>query len=160
MPNLLITGANRGIGLEFTRQYAEAGWRVFACCRSLDKSSALKQLALQHTGSLSMHALDVADFDQIDRLATELAGQEIDLLLNNAGIYLDAHDHGFGNTDYAAWMRTFRVNSMAPLRMAETFADQIARSQQKKSSVSPARWAASPITPVVTVISIAQAKPH
>ena len=132
MPNLLITGANRGIGLEFAKQYAEADWRVFACCRNPDKSGALTQLASQHAGMLSMHALDVTNFEQIERLAAELASQEIDLLLNNAGIYLDAHNNGFGATDYAAWMHTFRVNSMAPLKMAETFVRQITCSQQKK----------------------------
>ncbi|MCX7184791.1 MAG: SDR family oxidoreductase [Nitrosospira sp.] len=132
MPNLLITGANRGIGLEFAKQYAAAGWRVLACCRNSDKSEELKQLASQHTGWLSIHALDVTDFEQIDRLGTELAEQEIDLLLNNAGVCLDAHNNGFGTIDYAAWMHTLRVNSMAPLKMTETFIRQIARSQQKK----------------------------
>ncbi|MDO8437714.1 MAG: SDR family oxidoreductase [Nitrosomonadaceae bacterium] len=132
MPNLLVTGANRGIGLEFAKQYAAAGWHVFACCRNPEKSGALTQLASQHAGLLSAHTLDVANFEQIDSLAAELANQEIDLLLNNAGICLDTHDNGFGATDYAAWMRTLRVNSMAPLKMAETFVRQIARSQQKK----------------------------
>ncbi len=132
MPNLLITGANRGIGLEFARQYTAAGWRVFACCRTPDKAAALKQLTSDHPGLLSVHALDVADFEQIDRLATELASQEIDLLLNNAGVCLDAHNNGFGVTDYAAWMHTLRVNSMAPLKMAEIFIKQVSHSQQKK----------------------------
>lgn len=132
MPNLLITGSNRGIGLEFVKQYAAAGWRVFACCRNPDKSEVLKQLVSQHAGLLSMHVLDVADFEQIDRLATEFANQEIDLLLNNAGVCLDTHNNGLGITDYAAWMHTLRVNSMAPLKMVETFVEQIARSQQKK----------------------------
>ncbi len=132
MPNLLATGANRGIGLEFAKQYAVAGWRVFACCRNPEKSGALTQLASQHAGLLSVHTLDVTSFEQIDSLAAELASQEIDLLLNNAGVCFDTHNNGFGATDYAAWMRTFRVNSMAPLKMAETFVRQITRSQQKK----------------------------
>ena len=89
-------------------------------------------MASKHASWLSVHALDVANFEKIDRLAAELARQEIDLLLNNAGVCLDAHNNGFGATDYAAWMQTFRVNSMAPLKMAETFVRQIARSQQKK----------------------------
>jgi NAD(P)-dependent dehydrogenase (short-subunit alcohol dehydrogenase family) len=132
MPNLFITGANRGIGLEFAKQYLDAGWRVFACCRNPDKADVLKQLALRHTDLLSMHLLDVADFDQIERLAMELANQEIDLLLNNAGIYPDTVDSGFGAIDYEAWMHAFRVNSMAPLKIAETFTRQVARSQQKR----------------------------
>lgn len=132
MPNLLITGANRGIGLEFAKQYVEAGWRVFACCRNLDKADTLKQLAVQHTGLLSIRTLDVANFDQIERLAIELADQEIDLLLNNAGIYSDTPQGGFNTIDYEAWMHAFQVNSMAPLKMAEAFARQIARGHQKK----------------------------
>lgn len=132
MPNLLITGSNRGIGLEFVKQYAAVGWRVFACCRNPDKSEALKQLVSQHAGLLSVHVLDVADFEQIDRLATELANQEIDLLLNNAGVCPDIYHNGFGITDYATWMQTLRVNSMAPLKMAEAFIRQISCSQQRK----------------------------
>jgi NAD(P)-dependent dehydrogenase (short-subunit alcohol dehydrogenase family) len=132
MPNLLITGANRGIGLEFAKQYAEAGWHVFACYRNPDKAEALKQLALQHNGLLSMHTLDVADFEQIEKVAMELASQKIDLLLNNAGIYPDTGNSGFGNINYEAWTHAFRVNSMAPLKIAEKFARQVASSQQKK----------------------------
>lgn len=132
MPNLLITGANRGIGLEFAKQYAESGWRVFACCRHPDEAETLQQLASQHTDLLNVHALDVSDFEQIEKLARVLARQEIDLLVNNAGIYPDADKNSFGSTDYQAWMRAFSVNTMAPLKMAEAFASQIARSQQKK----------------------------
>lgn len=132
MPSLLITGANRGIGLEFTKQYLEADWRVFACCRHPDKANALKELSARHADLSSVHALDLADFKQIERLAAELASQEIDLLLNNAGIYPDVPNVGFGTINYEAWQRAFYVNTMAPLKMAETFASQIARSQQKK----------------------------
>lgn len=132
MPSLLITGANRGIGLEFTKQYLEADWRVFACCRHPDKADALKELSARHADLSSVHALDLADFKQIEKLAAELASQEIDLLLNNAGIYPDAPNVGFGTINYEAWQRAFYVNTMAPLKMAETFASQIARSQQKK----------------------------
>lgn len=132
MSSLLITGANRGIGLEFTKQYLEADWRVFACCRHPDKADALKELSARHVDLSSVHALDLADFKQIERLAAELAGQEIDLLLNNAGIYPDVPNVGFGTINYEAWQRAFYVNTMAPLKMAETFASQIVRSQQKK----------------------------
>ncbi len=132
MPNLLITGANRGIGLEFTRQYAEAGWHVFACCRNPAKADALNQLLLQHGSLLSMHMLDVANFDQIEDLATELANHEIDVLINNAGIYPDTGSSGFGATNYEAWKHAFCVNSMTSLKMAEVFVKQVARSRQKK----------------------------
>lgn len=132
MPTLLITGANRGIGLGFVRQYIEAGWRVFACCRSPGKAEALNQLMLQYSDLLSTHVLDVADFNQIESLAAELTGQKIDVLLNNAGTYPDTGSSGFGATDYEAWQYAFRVNSMASLKMAEAFTNQVVHSQQKK----------------------------
>jgi NAD(P)-dependent dehydrogenase (short-subunit alcohol dehydrogenase family) len=117
MQTLLITGANRGLGLEFVRQYAADGWRVLACCRVPGEADELRTLA---AASIDIHALDVADFAAIDALAARLHDTPIDLLLNNAGIYPDHHG-GFGDTDYAAWQRAYLVNSMAPLKMAEAF---------------------------------------
>src|SRR5450631_4143990 len=131
MKTTLITGANRGIGLEFSRQYAADGWRVLACSRYPEKSDALNKLAAQYPELIQMHALDVADHVQIERLAQVLEDESIDLLINNAGIYPDSDKSGFGHTDYAEWVQAFRTNTMAPLKMAETFATQITRSQQK-----------------------------
>jgi NAD(P)-dependent dehydrogenase (short-subunit alcohol dehydrogenase family) len=131
MQTTLITGANRGIGLEFCRQYAADGWRVLACSRYPEKSDALNKLAAQYPELIKVHALDVADHVQIERLAQVLADESIDLLVNNAGIYPDSDKSGFGHTDYAEWVQAFRTNTMAPLKMAETFAAQITRSQQK-----------------------------
>jgi NAD(P)-dependent dehydrogenase (short-subunit alcohol dehydrogenase family) len=127
----LITGANRGIGLEFCRQYAAEGWRVLACSRYPEKSDELNRLAAENPELIKVHALDVTDHVEIDRLAQALADESIDLLINNAGIYPDSDKSGFGHTDYAEWMQAFRINTMAPLRMAETFAAQIARGEQK-----------------------------
>jgi NAD(P)-dependent dehydrogenase (short-subunit alcohol dehydrogenase family) len=128
---VLITGANRGIGLEFCRQYAADGWRVLACSRHPEKSDALNKLAAQYPGVIKTHVLDVADHAQIESLGQALANEAIDLLINNAGIYPDSDNRGFGHIDYQEWMRAFRTNTMAPLKMAETFAAQIARSKQK-----------------------------
>lgn len=131
MKTALITGASRGIGLEFSRQYAADGWRVLACSRYPEKSDALNELAARYPELIKVHALDVADHVQIERLAQVLADESIDLLINNAGIYPDSDKSGFGHTDYAEWIQAFRINSMAPLKMAEAFAAQIARGQQK-----------------------------
>jgi NAD(P)-dependent dehydrogenase (short-subunit alcohol dehydrogenase family) len=131
MKTTLITGASRGIGLEFCRQYAADGWRVLACCRLPEKADALNRLAAQYPELIEVHALDVADHVEIERLAQVLADESIDLLINNAGIYPDSDKGGFGHTNYAEWMEAFRVNTMAPLKMAETFATQIARSKLK-----------------------------
>ena len=131
MHTVLITGANRGIGLEFCRQYAAEGWRVLACSRDPDKADALAKLAALYPGLIALHTLDVADHARIERLAQELGGESIDLLINNAGIYPDSDTRGFGHTDYAEWLQAFRVNTMAPLKMAETFAPHLARGKQK-----------------------------
>lgn len=131
MKTTLITGANRGIGLEFSRQYAADGWRVLACSRYPEKSDALNKLAARYPEQMNIHALDVADHVQIDRLAQVLSDESIDLLINNAGIYPDSDKSGFGHTDYAEWIQSFRINTMAPLKMAETFATQIARGEKK-----------------------------
>lgn len=135
MPTTLITGANRGLGLEFVKQYAAAGWRVHACCRSPEDAKLLKQLAAASNGAITVHALDVADFDQIDRLADLLSDDAIDLLLNNAGIYPDRGQSTFGKTDYDAWADGFRVNTMAPLKMAEAFVEHVARSSLRKIAI-------------------------
>ena len=131
MKTTLITGASRGIGLEFCRQYAADGWRVLACSRLPERSDALNRLAAQYPELIKVHALDVADHVEIERLAQVLADESIDLLINNAGIYPDSDKSGFGHTDYAEWVQAFRTNTMAPLKIAEEFATQIARSRQK-----------------------------
>lgn len=131
MKTILITGANRGIGLEFSRQYAVDGWRVLACCRCPEKSDALSKLAAQYPELIKIQTLDVSDHTQIERLAQSLANESIDLLINNAGIYPSSDSGGFGHTNYDEWMYAFRINTMAPLKVAEMFAAQIARGQQK-----------------------------
>lgn len=129
--NVLITGANRGLGLEFARQYSSAGWRVFACCRSPEQASQLQYLVAHTKGSVSIHALDVADFGQIKQLAAELATLPVDLLINNAGVYPDAHHAGLGQTSDEGWIEGFRVNSIAPLKMTEALVPHLAQSRKK-----------------------------
>ena len=131
MKTTLITGANRGIGLEFSRQYAADGWRVLACSRNPGKSDGLNKLAAQYPELIKVLALDVSDHAQIERLAQDLSDESIDLIINNAGIYPKSGANSFGHTDYEEWMRVFRINTMAPLKMAETFATQLARSEHK-----------------------------
>lgn len=131
MKTLLITGANRGIGLEFCNQYAAAGWRVLACCRDPHKADALNRLAVRYPDLIKLHALDVTNHAQIEQLARTLADEAIDLLINDAGVYPDAQFKGFGHTDYAQWTLAFQVNTMAPLKMVEAFVEQIARSKLK-----------------------------
>ena len=131
MKTILITGANRGIGLEFSRQYAMAGWQVHACCRQPETADALNSLAAQNSENMTLYALDVAKHEQIEDLARELSNKSIDLLVNNAGIYPTSRSNGFGKTDYQAWASAFDINTMAPLKMAESFFTQVAKSYLK-----------------------------
>ena len=85
MPTILITGANRGLGLEFARQYAEDGWTVIACCREPANADELQALAAAND-AVTVEQLDVTDFAQIEVLGAKYTGVPIDILLNNAGI--------------------------------------------------------------------------
>jgi NAD(P)-dependent dehydrogenase (short-subunit alcohol dehydrogenase family) len=134
MPTILITGANRGLGLEFARQYAADGWRVLAACREPKSATALAALP----GAIDVFALEVTDFSSIESLAAELKGTPIDVLLNNAGQFgprlLKSGERGqaFGHIDYDEWMRILRVNTFAPVKMAEAFIAHVVASGQKK----------------------------
>jgi NAD(P)-dependent dehydrogenase (short-subunit alcohol dehydrogenase family) len=125
---VLITGANRGIGLEFAKQYAEAGWNVLACCREPLSAMALQTIASTHD-NVQILSLDVADFAQIDALALQLKDQAIDVLINNAGVYPHST---FGDTNYDEWAKAFKINAMASLKMAEAFVQHITRGRLKK----------------------------
>ena len=127
MPSVLITGANRGIGLAFARSFAADGWRLHACCRHPDRAEDLKALAEE--GAVKLHRLDVTDGLRVAALARELAEEPIDILLNNAGIM--GPKTGFGETDYDEWLPVFAVNTLGPMRMAERFVEQVAQSRRK-----------------------------
>jgi len=130
MSTVLITGANRGLGLEFTRQYSAAGWHVRACCRTPENAQALQVLASSLPDRISVQALDVSDLNAIDALAQQLRDTPIDLIINNAGIYPDRRG-GFGHTDYDAWMMAFLVNTMAPMKITEAFISNLERGTGK-----------------------------
>lgn len=130
MHTILITGANRGLGLEFCRQYAKDGWRVIATCRKPSVAEELMALAQQYP-NLQIETVDVADFSQVDALNARLAEECIDVLLNNAGVYPDKAEQGLGHLDYQAWSKGFLINSIAPIKLAEAFLPQIQRSQKK-----------------------------
>jgi NAD(P)-dependent dehydrogenase (short-subunit alcohol dehydrogenase family) len=130
MSSALITGANRGLGLEFARQYLADGWRVYAACRDPASASELHRLAEQADDKLRILAMDVTDPDSIHAGATELDGQAVDLLLNNAGI-IGPRGQTVGNIDYQAWVEVLAVNTMGPTRVSEAFVEHVARSDRK-----------------------------
>ena len=130
MPTVLITGSNRGLGLEWCRQYVEAGWRVLATCRFPAEAKALQQLKNENN-ALTLHRLDVTNHDQIHTLAQELADHPIDLLINNAGVYFEKYVRPDKTTDYEAWTHTFSVNSIGAMRVSRAFLDHLRRSQKR-----------------------------
>jgi NAD(P)-dependent dehydrogenase (short-subunit alcohol dehydrogenase family) len=128
MPTVFISGANRGLGLEFARQYLRDGWRVIATSRSLEKAGALRALG----SGVAVHALDVTDFAAVSALARALDGESIDVLIANAGI-VGPRNMTAGSIDAKGWGEAFLVNTMAPLALAGAFHAQVARSAQRKA---------------------------
>ena len=128
MPTVLLSGASRGLGLEFARQYAAAGWRVIATCRDPERAEALRGLS----GKVELHRLDVVDFAAIGRLAEALRGEALDLLIANAGM-TGPRDMSEESIDATAWGEVFRVNAMAPLALAGAFAPHLARGSERKA---------------------------
>lgn len=130
MKTVMITGANRGIGLELTQQYLNDNYHVMACCRDPANAEDLTNLKATHPNQLNIYALDVTNDQQIQALANELKGQPIDLLISNAGIYGPGHVQ-LGEFDTTAWSEVFRTNAIAPAKIVETFLPHIANGQQK-----------------------------
>ena len=126
MPTVLITGANRGLGLEFVRQYADNNWKVIATCR--DPESAKDLYDIQ--GDKEILPLDVTDFKAIEQTSELLRSEKIDVLLNNAGVY-DPDKNGLGKTNFDDWTKMLRINTIAPLKIVESFISQVASSKRK-----------------------------
>ncbi len=133
--NILITGANRGIGLEMVKYSMEQGWRVFACCRNprgADQHGAdsLFNIAKLSNGQISVHIADMMELSTLQALSYELRNDPIDLLINNAGIY-GSDKNNFGAVDVTSWLQAFQVNSIAPLKMVEAFSEQLLMGNRK-----------------------------
>jgi NAD(P)-dependent dehydrogenase (short-subunit alcohol dehydrogenase family) len=111
---ILIVGASRGLGLEFVRHYATAGWRVLATVRDPSSGRAASEAGAE------IYVCDVGDPASITRLAGALSGIPIDLLLHNAGIY--GANQPFGAIEAADLTEVLRINTVAPLLVAQTFA--------------------------------------
>jgi NAD(P)-dependent dehydrogenase (short-subunit alcohol dehydrogenase family) len=125
MATILVTGCDTGLGVEFARQYADDGHRVIATC--LDPSTATQTSAI--AGNIDVVKLDVTDHAAIEALSQRLSTEAVDVLLNNAGI---GRPHPpFGETDYANWRRILEANLIGPMKMAESFVEQVARSDRK-----------------------------
>jgi NAD(P)-dependent dehydrogenase (short-subunit alcohol dehydrogenase family) len=130
-PTVLITGANRGIGLAFTRHYVAAGWNVIATARKPDQADELQAVAAGNP-RLLIAQLDVTDLERIEALAAELDGVPIDVLINNAAVLGSLPGQLYGSLDFDQFEWTMAVNVYGPMAMAESFRDNVAASEQKK----------------------------
>lgn len=149
MPTVLITGANRGIGLEFARQYARDGWKVIATCRAPDRAGLLAELA-QSQPAIRLERLDVCDKASVFALCSRLADDAIDVLINNAGILTgadractaEADDpaQSFGAIDAEAWARILNTNVIAPIMVTQALFPQLMRGATRKVAMISSGW--------------------
>jgi NAD(P)-dependent dehydrogenase (short-subunit alcohol dehydrogenase family) len=130
MPSVLITSANRGLGLEFAAQYLSAGWRVYAACRHPPAASELGDLAKRKAERITTLAMDVTREESVAAAAAGLRGQSIDLLINSAGIMGAPHQRT-GHIDYGSWAEVLNVNTLGPMRVLEAFIEHLVRSDRK-----------------------------
>nr|VFK60947.1 MAG: Short-chain dehydrogenase [Candidatus Kentron sp. UNK]VFK69512.1 MAG: Short-chain dehydrogenase [Candidatus Kentron sp. UNK] len=131
MPTILITGANRGIGLELSRQYAEDGWTVLACCRAPENAHALNDWATRSDDAIRIHALDVTDDVGRAALVADLQGRPIDILLNNAGVSGDWATQGFGLCRAGEWLEVLHINVVAPMLLTQDLMENVAASERR-----------------------------
>lgn len=130
MSTVLVTGANRGIGLEFVRQYAASGWKVLACCRAPEAADALKALE----GDIHIRKLDIGDRDAVKALAREIDAP-LDLVIANAGVGVSG-EGSFGDLDYEAWRRFIDVNLFGSVATCEAFAPHVTKAQGRIAVLS------------------------
>ncbi|MBU6298618.1 MAG: SDR family oxidoreductase [Alphaproteobacteria bacterium] len=128
MTTILVTGANRGIGLEFVRQYAEEA-SVIACCREPAEAKDLNALA--RSKNVRVMTLDVGDASSAASLARALKGEAVDILINNAGVF-GPEKQSAAHSDYNGFAQTFRINSIGPLIVSQALHDNLLAGRDKK----------------------------
>ncbi|MCP5145305.1 MAG: SDR family NAD(P)-dependent oxidoreductase [Gammaproteobacteria bacterium] len=140
-PTVLVTGANRGIGFELAKQYAEAGWNVIATTRRGEGDpgrAGLEQVQQGHP-NLHIERIDVTSTEMINAVADKYRDQPLDVLINNAAAVeatfqadLEQVNQPYNEIDFDAARMDFDVNALGPMRMAQAFMDHVKRSKQKK----------------------------
>tara|TARA_B100001765_G_scaffold201338_1_gene154594 strand:- start:3 stop:713 length:711 start_codon:yes stop_codon:yes gene_type:complete len=137
MPTVLVTGANRGLGYEHVKQYAQKGWKVIACARNPKKATELDNLKDKYDDNFIIEQLEVIDHPRIEELAEKYSNTSIDILINNAGTtgplgVPGAMDYQkIDSMDYEIWRDILEVNLISPFKVATAFHDHIAQSEKK-----------------------------
>ena len=137
MPTVLVTGANRGLGYEHVKQYAQKGWKIIACARDPEKAAELQELKNEFNRQLIIEQLDVIDHLRIEELAEKHRNTAIDILINNAGTTGPLGVPGsmeymkIDGMDYQIWRDILEVNVLSPFKIATAFRHHIAASKKK-----------------------------
>ncbi|MFL5296616.1 MAG: SDR family oxidoreductase [Phenylobacterium sp.] len=132
MPTVLVTGANRGIGLEFARQYADDGWKVIAACRDPAKAGDLKALDQGARGEVRVVQMDVASDASVAAAKAAVGDTPVDILIANAGVMGPQRQHQPGKLDFPGWLETLSVNALGPVRVADAFLPNLRAGRDKK----------------------------
>ncbi len=140
MANIVITGANRGIGFALVKSYVTTGNRVYAFCRNPDQATELAQLAANTDGRLTLHPLDMTDGTSIAAVASVLEDAPVDVLLNVAGITggrMDSLlDKPFTEEDFVGWREAFEVMTIGPFRLTQALLPNLIAAKGKVMTVS------------------------
>ena len=130
MATVLVTGANKGVGLDLTKRYAARGDTVLACCRNADAAADLNAIP----ENVEVHEVQISDGASVAALADAVGDRPIDLLINNAGMAGPPPNLQSGtDMDFDGWAETFAVNTMAPLRILQTFRDNLKAGTEPKA---------------------------
>ena len=127
-PTVLITGANRGLGLKFTELYAQKKFNVLATCRTPHNADGLLELA-DKNNQISVLPLDVGIYEEVENLAETIKASPIDILINNAGIWRSST---LGSINRQAWLESFTINSIAPYEVTQALLPNIKKGSLKK----------------------------
>ena len=136
--NYLVTGANRGLGLEFTKQILQAGHNVYAACRNINDIEDLDLLFAEYKDKLIVVNLDINDHNSILSLCEKMKDISIDVMINNAGTigplpyFENTFKQHYGTIDYGVWSDVIKTNLFGPVKMAETFLENIENGNDKK----------------------------
>ena len=130
MATYLVTGANRGIGLEFVEQLIQRGDEILATCRSIEAADELRQLNIAYA-DLHLLELDVSQPESLHNFASQLKGDPIDVFINNAGVY-GPKDVAFGTVNRKVWAEVLQINTIAPLLLTQLLQDNFKKGKDKK----------------------------
>jgi len=128
MGKYLITGANRGLGLEFTKQLLASGHKVIACTRSFDDAEELKSL---ESDKCILKKLDVTSNEEIANLVNDISDEVVDVLINNAGIY-NIGSNNFSELKVEDLISVMQVNTFAPLKLTKALLPILKKSPSPK----------------------------